>query len=333
MKVFFKKNKYVYILGLLSIIIVLTMLSSGCRPQEPNPKPFRLSQDIVKEIRIEPYMRHDTFKSPRILTEDDVIFVIKAFNSSFDRLTWRDRSATPQLIMTVILTDGRKVIIREMGMEFAIDFIEGDNSSSYLVTSLELKEIFQRFVEPEFTISEHPLHEPHLKGYITAIDPKNYYNWMKVLVTSSKDILDASAGYFPDAYPAYWVGIPRAYRDNFLIGHEIEVIFKDYLESHQYPHITFSQQVYFVQKEKPDGLSLTEQKVIELALKKIKVDVPVIKYVIFDKHQQIWQVTVLHGKPLDKPGILIKIDDYSWEVEDVTNERPGSTSSLLIGNS
>ncbi len=103
--------------------------------------------------------------------------------------------------------------------------------------SPELKEIFQRFVEPEFTISEHPLDEPHLKGYITAIDPENYYNWMRVLVTSSKDILDATAGNFPDAYPAYWVNIPRAYSENILIGREMEVYFKDYLDSHQYPHL------------------------------------------------------------------------------------------------
>lgn len=299
------------LLGLLSIIIILIIHVSGSRPQEPNPKPFKLSEDTVKEIRVEPPSIPLTFKPPRVLTEDDVIHVIKAFNASFDNLTWRDWGTTPGLTMTVTLTGGRKVIISNIGMtmEFMISFIEGDNRSFYSITSPEFKEILLRFEEPEFTISEHPLDDPYLKGYITAIDSS--YDRVRVLVTSSKDILYAPAGYFPDAYPAYWVNIPKAYRECFLVGHEIEVIFRDYLNSYQYPHLTAAQQVYFVQKEKPDGTSLTEQKAIELALKKINLDVPVIEHVLFDKHQGIWLVTVLHGMLKDKPGILIKIDDYS----------------------
>lgn len=80
-----------------------------------------------------------------------------------------------------------------------------------------------------------------------------------------------------------------------------------------------------MQKEKPEGTSLTEQKAIELAVGKIDLYVPVIKHVLFDKHQGIWLVTVLNASIVDDPGFLIKIDDYSWEVEVVINDRPGST--------
>ena len=274
----------------LLLCLLLTLGVAGCAKQGKSQKnPYPLVADAVKELRYDSI--YPDINDPLVFQNEAIGHFVQVVNPIIGRLQAGEAETEPEALLRFLLKDGREVIIGKTGEQsFQISYVDGDEKESFTVSSEELENLFMGLPEPVFVLRNEPITDSQT-GYITEVSD------MRILVVSSELIKKYNY------YNANWYSIPEAYLHQVAVGQKVDIVSKG-ISLQSYPAQTAAKELYIYPDFKPEGITISHSRAIQLALEQVKSQdipiLPVIAEITFQAESLVWNIQVVNGFNVDQ---------------------------------